>query len=72
MFNGVDAAPAAAIDGRGVPTVVWAAESTTGEPPLHVPMSSVVLLDALERNSLRGKYGAGSRIGAVFEAAPCA
>ena len=44
MFNAVDAAPAAGIDGSGVPTVVWAAESTTGEPPLHAPMSSIVLL----------------------------
>ena len=43
-FNAVDASPAAGIDGSGVPTVVWAAEGTTGEPPLHAPMSSVVLL----------------------------
>lgn len=71
VFNSVDEAPAAGIDGSGVPTVAWAAESTTGEPPLHAPMRlDRAAVNPLARRSLKGKYGSGSRIGAVFAAAP--
>ena len=43
-FNAVSPTPTAAIDDAGAATVVWAAEDTAGEPPMHVPMSAVLRL----------------------------